>query len=392
VKQHEILTATTLFGVRICRKQFHMKRSLFVSNQKALGSFPGGVQWCTKDYLATLQAAGWQVDLLPYDTDQRLAARLRRRLCPRPFADRISPGLISEIGSVIQTSGAECVFLNNSEPLAEAAAIKKQIGDRVRLVFLSHGVESTDLLNDLRLGNESVPFRQRQPLWIGRLFLSELEHRRHLDGVVCMSEEDVLFERWLGSKNVCFLPRMVQPQPLDWRPVPHRVGTVGTLRHIPNLDGIRRFAAELERHPPVRLRVVGGPASAGKKLAEEFNSVEYMGSLDDAALKVEAATWCAFVNPIFCQARGASTKVATALGWGLPVLTTPQGARGYRWDDDVLPRMQTARELAQLAVTVASGNEQAAWKLRAHAISQLAPDIDESGKILRDFAGRTGSW
>jgi hypothetical protein len=368
-----------------------MKKAVFVSNRISLGSARGGVQWCTNDYLATLAAAGWQTEVLPYDTDQRLSARLRRKFCPRPFADRINPGLITEIGTAVQRTGADCVFLNNSEPLIAAGAIKKQIGDRVRLIFLSHGVESTDFLNDLHLGNESIPAFQRKPWWVGQLFLSELEQRRHLDGVVCMSEEDVLFERWLGSKSTCFLPRMVQPQPLEWHPVPNRVGTVGTLGHIPNLDGIRRFAAELGQHSQMRLRVVGGPASAGHKLAEEFGSVEYVGAVDDATLKLEAATWGAFVNPIFCQARGASTKVATALGWGLPVLTTPQGARGYRWDDAALPRKQTPRELAQLAATVASGNDSATWQARARQISQLAPDLVESSKILSDFVDLIGS-
>lgn len=349
------------------------------------------MQWCTRDYLDTVTAAGLQAEILAYDNDRRPAVRLRRKIQPRPFADMISPQLTSEIVAAQKANDARWIFLNNSEPLVLASAVKKRMGDQARLVYLSHGVESTDQLNEMRLGSECVPPHRRQPAWIGRLFLAELEQRRHLDGVVCVSEEDVLFERWLGSEKVCFLPRSIRAEPLDWQPEPGRVGTVGTLSHLPNLDGIRRLAAELDRHPSVRLRVVGGPRDAGEKLARQFESIEYMGPLDEDALKAEAATWRAFVNPIFCQARGVSTKVATALGWGLPVLTTPQGARGYRWDDFALPRIQTPKELAHLVFTVALEGDRKIWQAKALQIAGLAPSLTGSGDVLRDFLEQLAS-
>jgi len=359
--------------------------AIFVSNRNYLASNGGGVQWCTQDYLNTIAAAGLRNDVLAYNNDQRLSVRLRRKFTPRPFAGLVNLHVAAEIEAARNASDANWIFLNNSEPLVLAAAIKRAAACQARIIYLSHGVESTDQINDLRLGSETVPSHRRQPAWIGRLFLAELEQRRHLDGVVCVSEEDVTFERWLGSENICFLPRSVRPDPLDWKPVAGRVGTVGTLTHIPNLDGVRRFAAELDRHPSVRLRVVGGPNDAGEKLAHEFRCIDYMGPLDEGALKSEAATWCAFVNPIFCQARGVSTKVATALGWGLPVFTTPQGARGYRWDDSALPRVQTAKELAQLASRVVSDGDHGGWQMKSMQISRLAPTMAESGKALREF-------
>ncbi|HXI69419.1 MAG TPA: glycosyltransferase [Verrucomicrobiae bacterium] len=365
-----------------------MTPAIFVSNTNYLFTSGGGVQWCTRDYLETIAAAGLQAIVSAYDNDQRFLSRFRRKLRPRPFTDLINPTTVSKIVAEQKASAARWIFLNNSEPLALAAAIKIAVGQEARVIYLSHGVESTDQLNDLRLDVGSIPPNRRQPAWIGRLFLAELEQRRQLDGVVCVSEEDVLFERWLGSENLCFLPRSVRQEFLDLRPVLGRVGTVGTLSHIPNLDGIRRLAVELDRQTTVRLRLVGGPPTAGEKLAREFRSIEYVGQLDDAALKKEAATWCAFVNPIFCQARGISTKVATALGWGLPVLTTAQGSRGYRWNDAVLPRSQSPKELAELSIHVASDGDQKNWRARATQLSQLAPDLREAGRALKDFLSR----
>ncbi len=306
-----------------------MEKGILVSNQNYLLPGGGGVQWCTRDYLEAIAASGIQADTIAYKNDQSLVARIRRKVVPRPFQNLVPANVAVEIEAMRRRGGASLVFLNNSEPLPLAAAIKLGSRGAARIIYLSHGVESTDQLNELRIDAQSVPGHRRRPQWIGRLFLTELEQRRHLDGVVCMSEEDTLFERWLGSERVCFLPRMVRMSPFDWQPRTGRVGTVATLNHLPNLDGIRRLAAEIDALAGVRLRVVGQPAAVGEKLAGEFRCVDYLGGLDDAAFKAEAATWCAFVNPIFCQARGASTKVATVLGWGLPVVTSVQGARGY---------------------------------------------------------------
>jgi len=77
--------------------------------------------------------------------------------------------------------------------------------------------------------------------------------------------------------------------------------------------------------------------------------VEYLGGLSDAELTQEAKTWCAFVNPLFCYPRGCSTKLAVPLEWRIPLATTRAGARGYVWDEALIPLVESPEELADLA-------------------------------------------
>ena len=57
-----------------------------------------------------------------------------------------------------------------------------------------------------------------------------------------------------------------------------------------------------------------------------------MGYLNQSELGAEVSTWAFFLNPVFYYSRGVSTKLAKALSWGLPVITTSIGCRGYQWE------------------------------------------------------------
>jgi hypothetical protein len=70
--------------------------------------------------------------------------------------------------------------------------------------------------------------------------------------------------------------------------------------------------------------------------AREFPFVDDLGRLNDVALRQEAATWFVFLHPLFCFARGASTKLATGLAWGLPCITTESGMRGYELPENAV--------------------------------------------------------
>ncbi len=347
----------------------------------------GGVQWCTREYHATLTAAGFAVHDLPFDIDRSPLARVLRRLRPCPYKNRVPRGFVAHVASQARRLGARWCFLNNTDALGLAAELRQAAPD-LRLVFLSHGVELTDVVNNLRLAPETAPREQHSPLWLGRLLREEIRLRAALHGTVVISEPDLLAEEWLGSRAVACLPRAVPSAPLPLAPVAGRVGCVATLDHGPNLHGLRLFAAALAAHPGVRLRLVGGPDSVGRELAARHPAIDYLGRLDDASLHLEAATWRAFVNPIFCPARGASTKVATALGWGLPVLTTPHGARGYRWPADTLPLADDPAALAALAARVATAPDPAPWTAAADSIRRAAPDLAQSAALLGDLLAR----
>ena len=369
---------------KVVPKLSQLQKAVFVSNHCYIGSGGGGVQWCTCEFLSSIKAAGWIPEIVATVPPRDILSRITRRLLPRPYKGLHRRDVLAEILQKVDRATSGWIFLNNTESAALAPQLRLHRPD-VRLCFLSHGVEVTDVVNNLRLTPLATPPAQRKSRWLGDLLKTENCMRNALDAVVCISEQDVAFEHWLGSKSVLFLPRQVNLAPLELSPIKMRVGTVGTLSHGPNLHGLRLFAEALQDLDGIELRVVGGPESIGVALQNEFKSIRYLGELPDEKLRAEAATWCAFINPIFCYARGASTKVATALGWGLPVITTPHGARGYRWDQQALPLAKSVSEMLNITKQIASSDDAESWRMRAKLVANLAPTASEAGEFLLNF-------
>ena len=111
--------------------------------------------------------------------------------------------------------------------------------------------------------------------------------------------------------------------------------------------------------------------------------MDFLGRLDDAALRAEAGTWSCFAHPMFCYAMGASTKLAVALAWRLPVATTRAGARGYLWKKGVIPFAETPRELAQLALSLLVPEAARAARGEIDAVAESSPSIFDVAADLR---------
>ena len=154
--------------------------------------------------------------------------------------------------------------------------------------------------------------------------------------------------------------------------------------HAPNVEGIVELAAALEsKSASLRLRLVGGPIEAGKALADRYPIIDYLGPLDNTALETEAASWCAFVNPIFCQPRGCSTKLAVPLSWRLPIATTRAGARGYHWDESLIPFQDTPYTLAEESQQLAGIGHAQSRRLAVETIATGSPNLSELAESFR---------
>ena len=122
------------------------------------------------------------------------------------------------------------------------------------------------------------------------------------------------------------------------------------------------------------------------KLASRYPFVQYLGPLSDAELRTEASTWCCFVHPMFVYAKGCSTKIGVALGWGLPVATTHLGVRGYVWDAEITPPSRRAPlELARLSMELMSNGPLPDFQRRTGDLCNLSPTIDTVGAQIRSF-------
>jgi hypothetical protein len=327
-----------------------MRLALLTNDCLLVGS--GGVQVCTHEFLELFRTIDPALELVTYATDQGLPARLLRRLFPSPYHRLIDRTQLRRCLNRLRQSGTTVLLLNNADALALAPLLRRAL-PRLRLVYLSHGPVVTDVVNGWRL---PLPGQGRRRLFDatpGRVLDEDLRLRGHLDGTVSISASDDAMEDWLGSPAHVWIPRPIAARPIRLQPLPGRIGCVSTLNHAPNHDGLVRLARALDARGEVQLRLVGGPEALGRRLARCHPSIVYLGRLSDAELAEEMVSWRAVVNPIFCQARGCSMKVKTALEQGLPVLTTPSGARGYGWDPQALPLGATPDALAALVTRVA---------------------------------------
>jgi hypothetical protein len=132
-------------------------------------------------------------------------------------------------------------------------------------------------------------------------------------------------------------------------------------------------------------RLVGGPEFIGREFAGKYRFVQYLGPLSDSQLREEARTWCCFVHPIFQPARGCSTKLAIALGWGLPIVTTSDGIRGYIWNDSLVKVACNVSELAAMVLERSKLSGFEAHRLQSLKLLDLQPTVDEIGRRTKAF-------
>ena len=299
--------------------------------------------------------------------------------------------LAGEIVQAVRQQPVDYVFLNQEFLAPLAPLIRPRLPAGCRIVILSHGAEITDLLHSVRLRHRLPLSRRLLPtpaLLLGRVLESEQRFRDEIDAVCTIAPFDADLEKWFGVRRVAWIPRLIKPSPLDWRPAGDRLGFVGTLDHGPNLEGLVQTLDALARTPgpSVRVRVVGGPQELGRWLADKYGTVDYLGTLDDAALAVEAATWNVFIHPIFCLPRGCSTKLAIGIAWQIPIVTTAEGRRGYLWDHGTMPEARDADDFVRICRTlldpVAAQEAQREVARIAHSSPSVARVADMMCELL----------
>lgn len=361
------------------------RTAVFVATANALAHRSGGVQVFTRELLEILAAGGFDLSIVEYVTDQRPTTRFKRKLRPRPYSDRVPPDLITRVVERQRETSSSWVFLNGVDLAAIAGELRAQIPPASSSIALfSFGLESVDYLHEARADRSLQT--NRAALKLGRQLAAECTQRAYLDHVFCMAPFEAEIERWLGAKVVTSLPRTVAlGTPLSWEPRGDRLGCVGTFDHPPNAEGLALFLAEFEKLAPknCRFRVVGGPRAATQALVGRFRNVDYLGPLDEPALRSEASTWSCFVHPIFCYARGASTKLSVALSWQLPVATTAAGARGYEWLDGSAGSASTPRQLVEESLRLTNGDAARIALQRLQQATRSAPTVAEVGALIR---------
>jgi hypothetical protein len=362
-------------------------KALFLTHSNLLRPGGGGNEICTREYHDVLTAAGFDLLAVTYSTERSLKRRLRNKLSPSSYPDLIPADYWSLVLREARGASPVVIFCNFCSFLPHAATLRR-IADEVgaRVVLLSHGLESVDDVHRMRIAHTAYgrgQFRLVSTAHLSREMQQEARGLPLFDHVFCLAEFEVGICRWLGARSVSWWPRTfpVGPQ-VAWKPTGGRIGIIGTLDHPPNLEGAHLFcqAAAKLPHIPFRLRLVTRSEKVASDLAARYSFVDFVGSLDDElALHDEVGTWSTFLHPIFCYAMGCSTKIAVGLSWGLPVLTTPAGLRGYRFSEALPPTALSPVDMAEKAAISVSVDAASMLREQSLGILAAAPTVREVG-------------
>jgi glycosyltransferase involved in cell wall biosynthesis len=272
-----------------------------------------------------------------------------------------------------------------------AKPIKDTFGNKVKTILLSHGNHSGDFLHLITkpLKGSSLIIRKINKIRLGYLIATEATYRvKYLDGVIAISETEKHIENWFGAKQVVFIPRKLYADFVNYKPDLNRVGFVGRLDHPPNIQGIAILLDELIQHPlqDLKLRLVGAPEKEGKKIAEKYKCVEYLGELSDADLEKEIASWSFFINPVWWYSTGASTKLAKGISWGIPIVTTTAGKRGYLWKEGNLLVSDTPKEMAKAIIKEIQSKERIDyWSEQTRKVAMNGLTNDDFTQLIKSI-------
>jgi len=360
-------------------EQREMKKAVFVSHRKSVHGSAGGQQVCTHEYRETLRLAGYDLVDVLWEHERTLRRRVSNRLKPSPYNRPWRAGLAGEVFEAAKSRSADLIFLNVIDLLPLAQDIKRLAGMDCKVVMLSHGLASVDEIHTQRILQTYADLPMNpSPLCPGDLLREEAEYLPFCDHVVSLAPFEVEICRWLGAKSNSWIPRAIPCDPLERKPVPGRLGVVGTLDHPPTMEAMWLVLEAMRQQGPgqVRVRIVSASRRQAEFFATEFPFVEDLGRLDEAALREEAATWSAFLHPLFCFARGASTKLATGLSWGLPCITTESGMRGYELPEGAVRIADSPTEFAAHAIGTARERDGKKPSAAMWSVAQSAAGLD----------------
>jgi len=284
------------------------------------------------DYLA---AAGYTVRVVKVAPTVTFLRKVKKKLHIEAYEMYDIDNWLEEIVSTIISDNIRLVLFNQVNLAHWSETIKERVSSNVKFIALSHGNESGDYLHEITHSPNTSVLKTWK---LGKLLVKEKAiFSRCLDAVITISDNETYIDQWLGAQHVFYLPRLLKPDFIDWKPQPNTIGFVGTLNHLPNIEGIQLLAGQLQlRGFDGIMRIAGSPPELGYSLEKKHSFIQYCGVSDETQLKAEAASWAIFLNPVFWYARGSSTKLSKAINWGLPAVSTQAGARGYDLSDESL--------------------------------------------------------
>lgn len=344
-----------------------MRNAIFLTHKNTLGlenSITGGVQLCSQEFYNLLSIA--KFNLKPYYVNytKNIIHRLLIKLkfdCYNIFDIKKDQ---KKLISYIKTNNINYIFINLASLIKYSKPIKEIFKDNIQVYLLSHGNDSGDFLHLLTkpIKKPNLLRRKTDLFRIGNLiYIESLYRNKFLDGVLTVSKVEEQIENWLGSKIVIFIPRAIKKDiNLILQTNYSKAGFIGRLDHPPNRQGLELlFNAFINQkiNYDLKISIIGSPQSIGQYFQNKYPFISYIGELLDNQLEQEISTWALFLNPVFWYSMGVTTKVAKAIEWGIPVITTKFGLRGYEWTKGQMSIVNNENDMAKFIISHLNNSE-----------------------------------
>ena len=320
------------------------KKALFISQDLFLNesNLSGGVTLCTKDYMNVIST---NFELIPFPIKTRLniIPKILNKLGLLGYHPlSLSKKNISLISNLINKNSIEYIFINHAYISSISINLKDNFKD-VKVVLCSHGNESGDFLHQITRFSNNISGLARffGKFKLGTLLSEEVKYRRYyIDVVLTVSEIEESIEKWLGAKNVYFLPRIFEVKFISWKPINRKIGFVSDISHEPNFDSIFKLCSAINKSnlkSIIKIRLIGKDHSRYTYLKNTFSFVECTGYLNENDIVSEIGSWHYYLNLVDYYSKGVSTKLAYGMNLGVPVISTKIGTRGYYFPENTGP-------------------------------------------------------
>jgi glycosyltransferase involved in cell wall biosynthesis len=233
---------------------------------------------------------------------------------------------------LLQKEKYDCIILESIFTTPYLPTIRRNVNTKV--ILRSHNIEH-QIWNKLASGEKNFFKRIYLSYLSKKLYKAEIESWRSVDGIACISYDDLQFTRALSQKPSYLLPvAMSVHEPVEMTGNELKAYHIGSMDWLPNLEAINSFIENtlptvLNEFPNFEFHIAGRrmpPSLHDKKIP----GVVSWGEVDSA--EAFARKFQIMIVPLQ-SGSGIRIKILEAFAMGMAVISTEQGIRGIDVDD-----------------------------------------------------------
>ena len=292
-----------------------------------------------------------------------------------------SEEVTEKIEALIRKNTYDFVILDSLYATTYLSSIRKYFTGKIYL--RSHNCEA-QIWFDLAKNEQNIPKSIYFKKLAKDLHIYESTILNKLDGVFAISQEDQeAFMKNNTKAKVCVIPVHLESNDQDeFKIEKGKIFHVGNMDWVPNREAVERlvklFHESIHSDDQLKLSLVG------KNIEKHYKSskgIEIQGFVDDLKGFVQKSG--ILVSPI-TSSSGVRVKILEMMAYGIPVITTPSGAKGiFSEGKNAVEIQKTNTALIDAILRITKDDEKLAemqtlskeYIKKYHNIEQIASDL-----------------